>query len=96
MNKVYLCSSVTSLTPSADCGITHITEDEIRDFAKSKNPDAAADVEKMDFGLWKKEHFEQSIKEDVLKLRAEKSLDGLEVYGFALETQTGVVREISI
>jgi len=76
--------------------MTHITEDEIRDFAKSKNPDAVVDVEKMDFGLWKKEHLEQSIKEDVLKLRAEKSLNGLEVYGFALETQTGVVREISI
>lgn len=76
--------------------MTHITEDEIQDFAKAKNPDAAADVEKMDFGLWKNEHFEQSIKEDVLKLRAEKSLDGLEVYGFALETQTGVVKEINI
>jgi len=76
--------------------LNHVTEDEIRDFAKAKNPDAAADVEKMDFGLWKKEHLEQSIKEDVLKLRAEKSLDGLEVYGFALETQTGAVREISI
>jgi carbonic anhydrase len=76
--------------------VIHITEDEIRDFAKSKNSDAIEDVEKMNFGLWKEEHFEQSIKEDVLKLRAEKSRDGLEIYGFALETQTGIVREISI
>ena len=92
----YSYNLVASLTPCVDCGVTHVTEDEIRDFAKSKNPDAAADVDKMDFGLWRKEHFEQSIKEDVLKLRAEKSLDGLEVYGFALETETGIVREISI
>jgi len=76
--------------------VTHVTEDEILEFAKAKNPDAGADVEKMDFGLWKEEHLEQSIREDVLKLRAEKSLDGLEVHGFALETQTGVVREVSI
>jgi hypothetical protein len=45
------------------------------DFAKSKNP----------------EDLEETLKEYVLKLRSEKTLNGFEVYGFVLETDKGVV-----
>jgi carbonic anhydrase len=76
--------------------VTHITDDEVREFAKAKNPAAAADVDKIDFGLWRAEHLEESVREDVRKLRQEKSLDGMEVLGFVLETQTGAVREIEV
>lgn len=72
----------------------HITDDEVREYAKSKNPAAAADVDKIDFCLWKEEHLQQTVREDVRKLREEKSLDGLEIYGFVLDTQTGVVTEV--
>lgn len=68
-----------------DCVMSHVGEDGIRHFAKSKN--TAANVDSIDFGVW---------KEDVRKLRDEKSLDGLEVYGFTLDTQTGVVEEVNI
>ncbi|KUL84305.1 hypothetical protein ZTR_07571 [Talaromyces verruculosus] len=79
-----------------DCGVTHVTEDEIREYAKSKNPEAAAIVDKMDFDLWREEHLEESIKKDVRKLREEKSLDGIEVFGFVLDTQTAVVTEVQV
>ncbi|EEA27941.1 conserved hypothetical protein [Talaromyces marneffei ATCC 18224] len=79
-----------------DCGMTHVTEDEIRDYAKSKNPAAAAIVDKIDFGLWKEEHLEDSVRKDVRKLREEKSLDGIEVFGFVLDTQTAVVTEVQV
>uniref|UniRef100_A0A093W3Y9 Uncharacterized protein n=1 Tax=Talaromyces marneffei PM1 TaxID=1077442 RepID=A0A093W3Y9_TALMA len=78
------------------CGMTHVTEDEIRDYAKSKNPAAAAIVDKIDFGLWKEEHLEDSVRKDVRKLREEKSLDGIEVFGFVLDTQTAVVTEVQV
>lgn len=80
----------------SDCGLTHITDEEIREFAISKNPNAADDVNKIDFGLWREEQLEESVREDVRKLRAEKSLVGLQVYGFTLETFTGVVKEVEL
>ena len=76
--------------------MTHVTEDEIREYAKSKNPEAAAVVDKMDFDLWREEHLEESVKKDVRKLREEKSLDGIEVFGFVLDTQTAVVTEVQV
>lgn len=81
---------------STDCGMTHVTKDEIRDVATSKNPAAAVEVDEMDLGLFKPEDLEETVKEDVRKLRSEKTLDGLEVYGFILETDKGVVREIDV
>lgn len=74
--------------------MSHIGEDEIRKFAKSKN--AEANVDSTDFGVWKEEDLEETVKEDVRKLREEKSLEGLEVYGFTLDTQTGAVKEVNI
>jgi len=50
----------------------------------------------MDFNLWKEEDIEESVKEDVLKLRNTPSLHGLEVYGFVMDTPTGVVREVEV
>jgi carbonic anhydrase len=84
------------LTALLDCGVTHVTEQELRDYAKSKNPASAADVDKIEFRLWEKEQLEESVKEDVSILRAEKSLTGLEVYGFVLDTQTGVLKEVAV
>lgn len=84
----------TQAYSQVDCGVSHVTENEIREFAKSKNPAAAADVDKIDFRLWKEEQLEETVREDVRKLREEKSLDGMEIYGFVLDTQTGAVKEV--
>ena len=88
--------STSGAYSQVDCGMGHVTEDEVRAYAKSKNPAAAADVDKIDFGLWKEEHLQDTVREDVRKLRAEKSLEGMEVLGFVLDTQTGVVTELEI
>lgn len=53
-------------------------------------------MDKMDFDLWREEHLEESVKKDVRKLREEKSLDGIEVFGFVLDTQTAVVTEVQV
>lgn len=76
--------------------MTHVTEEEIREYAKSKNPEAAAIVDKIDFDLWKEEHLEDSVRKDVRKLREEKSLDGIEVFGFVLDTQTALVTAVQV
>lgn len=74
--------------------MAHITEDEVREYAKSKNPDAAAIVDNINYGLWTKEQVEQSVKDDVLKLRTHPTLTGLKAYGFILETETRALREV--
>lgn len=76
--------------------MTHLTQEEIREDAKSRNPEAAAIVDKIDFDLWKAEDLEESVKTDVRKLRENKSLVGMEVFGFKLDTQTGVVTEVQV
>jgi carbonic anhydrase len=73
-----------------------VTNEEIRAYSVSKNPHAAAEVDNTDFNLWKEEDIEESVKEDVLRLRNTPSLYGLEVYGFILDTPTGVVREVEV
>ena len=57
---------------------------------------AAATVDKMDFDLFEEKHLADSVREDVLRLRGEKSLDGLEVFGFTLDTQTGAVTPVQV
>jgi len=76
--------------------VTHVTKDEICNVAKSKNPAAAAEVDGMELGLFDPQELEETVKEDVRKLRSEKTLEGLEVYGFVLETETGILREVNV
>jgi carbonic anhydrase len=73
-----------------------VTEAEIHEFSKSKNPDAAAAVKEIDFRLWEEENLDETVKEDVRKLREEKTLSGLEVCGYVLETQKGLLRQVEI
>lgn len=93
-------SYYTTLTPSfsqpSDCGVFHLTDPEIRAEAKQRTPDAAKDIDAMSFGCLPADAFEASIAEDVRKLRAEKVLRGVEVRGMALDTFTGLVREVVV
>jgi len=81
---------------SIDCGMTHLTDDEITQDAEKRTPDAAAEIKKMNFGCYPASEFEETIKEDVMTLRNAKILAGVNVYGFALETETGKVRDLKI
>ena len=59
-------------------------------------PNSEAEVSQTDYLLWKEEDFEDSIREDVVKLKTHVCSQGLEVRGFALQTETGAVREIDL
>ena len=79
-----------------DSGVFHLIEPDLRAESKARTPDAAADIDAMEFGCLPSEAFESSIIDDVKKLRAEKALKGVEIRGMALDTFTGVVREIEV
>jgi carbonic anhydrase len=79
-----------------DCGVGVVTEEEIHEFSKSKNPEAAAALKEIDFQLWEEENLNETVREDVCKLRKEKTLSGLEVYGYVLETQKGCLRQVEV
>ena len=74
----------------------HLKDSEVRAEAKQRTPDAASDIDAMEIGCLPADAFEQAIVDDVRKLRAEKVLKGVEIRGMALDTFTGVVREIAV
>ncbi|KAL8791333.1 MAG: hypothetical protein Q9195_005952 [Heterodermia aff. obscurata] len=79
-----------------DCGMTHLTEDTLRQAVKAKAPDAAADIDAVEaYGTFDAADFEKTILEDVRTLRQAKVLAGIDVKGFALDTFTGVITELS-
>ena len=79
-----------------DCGMTHLTETQIREDVKKRgNSDAARDAENIpSFGCFAAEDLEKTIREDVEALKAEALLSEVEVRGFVLSTETGLLREI--
>ena len=80
-----------------DCGATHLTDDEIRKDAKARTPDAAEEIDATEtFGCFAAADFEETIKIDVEKLRSSKVLAGVDIRGLALDTDTGLVRELEI
>ena len=81
---------------NVDCGITHLTEEEIRQDAKARTPDAAAEIDAVEsYGTIDAADFEKTILEDVRTLKKAKVLAGVDVRGFALDTFTGVLTELS-
>ena len=81
---------------SVDCGVTHLTEEEVRQGAKGRTPDAAAEIDAVEsYGMIDKADFEKAILEDVKTLKQAKVLAGVEVKGFALDTFKGLITELS-
>lgn len=77
--------------------MTHLTDDEVRKDAKARTPDAAEEVDATEtFGCFAAADFEETIKIDVEKLRSSKVLAGVDIRGLALDTETGLVRELEI
>ena len=71
-----------------------MTEADLRADVKRRTPDAAVEETGEPYGCFAAEDFEATIREDVETLRGAKVLAGVQVRGFALETETGVVREV--
>ena len=79
-----------------DCGMSHLTEEGLRQGAKARTPDAAADIDSIEsYGTFDPADFEKTILEDVRTLKQAKVLAGIDVKGFALDTFTGVITELS-
>ena len=73
-----------------------MTDDEVRQIAKATTPDAAAEIDAVEsYGTIDAADFEKTILEDVRTLKQAKVLAGVEVKGFALDTFTGSVTELS-
>lgn len=80
-----------------DCGMTHLTEDGIRSDVKARTPDAAETVDATEsYGCFDAADFEKTIKIDVETLRDSKVLAGMDIRGLALDTETGLVRELEV
>ena len=77
-----------------DCGLTWTTDEEVKDAVKARTP--GADLDSVHFGCWPKERLEETLQDDVLKLRKEPSFGGIEIRGFVLDVATGVVTEAKV
>lgn len=79
-----------------DCGATHATHKEIVETVAAEGPESKRAAEKIDYGLFSSDELEESIKEDVGLLRAAKSLAGVAVLGFKLDTFTGKLEPVEV
>lgn len=80
-----------------DCGMTHLNDEGIRKDAKTRTPDAAGEVDATEsYGCFEAADFEETIRIDVKALRSAEVLKGVQVRGLALDTETGLVRELEI
>lgn len=74
--------------------MTHLTNKEIQEDVAAKFPRSAETAKGIDFGCFTGEDLVKSIKEDVQALKAEEILAGVEILGLALDTVTGLLREV--
>lgn len=77
--------------------MTYLTEDGIRQDAKARTPDAADEIDTTEsYGCFTEADFEKTIKMDVETLRNSKVLAGMDIRGLALDTETGLVRDLEV
>lgn len=76
--------------------MTHGTDEEIAAEALDRTPEAAEEIKDISYGCFTAEEFEETIKKDVLTLRASPSLKGVSIWGMALDTMTGIVTTVDI
>ena len=75
--------------------MTHVTEESLRKDAKTRTPEAEAEIDATgSYGCFEADDFERTIMEDVGTLQRSKVLAGVEIRGFAMDTETGVVTEL--
>lgn len=63
---------------------------------RKRTPDAVGEIPDTPFGCLAAADFEKAIKVDVEALRKSKILAGVEIRGMALDTETGLVRDLQI
>jgi carbonic anhydrase len=76
-----------------DCGQTHVLDDEVRRAVTTRRPELADEVESMEFG--EITDMEGSVLEDMTLLKTSPLLPAdLEVLGYVLDLETGLLREV--
>ncbi|KAI3400312.1 hypothetical protein diail_3693 [Diaporthe ilicicola] len=79
-----------------DCGVMHVTPEEVVETVAKEGQEAARAAEGIDYKLFKFDEFEESIREDVRLLRNAKSLAGVDIFGFKLDTFTGKIEPVEV
>jgi carbonic anhydrase len=77
-----------------DCGMTHLTDDYIREKALARDPADESRINAIDYGCFTSDDFEETIRTDMRTLRAESYVAGMDVLGFAFITETGELKQI--
>lgn len=70
--------------------MTHLTNEEIAEDGRQRGVDTNA----IDFGCFTAEHLKQSVLDDVQILKNDNRLEGLEIRGFVLGTESGLLEEV--
>lgn len=79
-----------------DCGAMHATQKEMVEAVVADDPGAKRAAEDIDYGLFSPEELEESIREDVRFLRNTKTLAGVNILGFKLDTFTGKIEPVQV
>lgn len=74
--------------------MTHLTDEQIKEDVRKRNSEDAATAEGIDFGCFKDSDLEKVILQDVESLKAEKLLQGVDIRGYVLSTETGRLQEL--
>ena len=73
----------------------YLKDEEIRSDVRKRTPGAEEELDAIkDFGLFAKEDLEKSIRDDVEQLKQTKVLGGMEIRGFWMDTESGIVTEV--
>lgn len=71
--------------------MTHLTDEGIKQDVLKRGIEGPVDV---NFGCFTGEEIKESILEDVQTLKAERLLKDVEIRGFVLTTETGILEEL--
>jgi hypothetical protein len=73
--------------------MTHLTDEGIREDIRKRGFEGGEDI---DFGCFEASKLRKSVEEDVEKLKGEKMLVDVDVRGFVLVTETGLLEEVAV
>ncbi|KAK5123462.1 hypothetical protein LTR85_002500 [Meristemomyces frigidus] len=75
----------------------HMSQDEIVKDAKERTPAASQEIDAIgDFGCFTEAEYEDTTRRDVLRLRGENAMEGVQVLGFSMDLATGVVKPLEV
>lgn len=74
--------------------MAHLSDEGIRGDIRRRTPAEAARGDVIDFGTFEFDELEDVVRRDVQTLKDEKMLQGMDILGFVLITETGELKPI--